>query len=236
MNIRKICLLTLMVFVTSWAAFASSITVTEDPSAEEVIQKYLEALGGESKLREVKTAKIEMVAEVQGLVINLFFLHDDENNRMNQRVMAMGNEASNVTVKDGKATVSAMGQNMTLTDEQFEEARMNAFIFPELHYGEMGYELINEGTVDVKGEQAHKISVKNATGAKVINYYSLATGLKLKSESSNSGDIMYADYKDHAGIKFPSILTIKSPMIPEEMKSTVEVVDFNVPVSDDDFN
>jgi zinc protease len=218
----------------SWTAIASTEKV-EEPTAEEVIENYLNAIGGESNLRNIKTARLEMVAEFQGMVINMFFTHDDENSRMNQKVMVMGNQASNITVKDGKAVVSGMGQNQTLTDEQFEEARMNMFIFPELHYNEMGYDLIHEGTHEINGEQAHKIVVKNSTGASMTNYYSVDSGLKIKSENATAGDTFYSGYEDFEGVKYPTSLSVKSPMLPEPMKATVETVDFNAEVSDDDF-
>jgi zinc protease len=234
MNLRKTGLIALVALCASWTAMASDIQ-TEEPTAEQVIENYLQAIGGESNLRNIKTARLEMVAEFQGMVINMFFTHDDENERMNQKVMVMGNQASNITVKDGKAVVSGMGMDQTLTDEQYEEARMNMFIFPELHYSEMGYELSHEGTQDINGEKAHKIKVKNATGASVTNFYSVDSGLKVKSVNETAGDTFYSNYKEFEGVKYPTSLAVKSPMLPEAMKASVETVDFNAEVSDEDF-
>ena len=234
MNLRKTGLIALVALCASWTAMASDIQ-TEEPTAEQVIENYLQAIGGESNLRNIKTARLEMVAEFQGMVINMFFTHDDENERMNQKVMVMGNQASNITVKDGKAVVSGMGMDQTLTDEQYEEARMNMFIFPELHYIEMGYELSHEGTQDINGEKAHKIKVKNATGAPVTNFYSVDSGLKVKSVNETAGDTFYSNYKEFEGVKYPTSLAVKSPMLPEAMKASVETVDFNAEVSDEDF-
>lgn len=234
MILKRTSLIALVALFASWTAMASSIQADE-PTAEEVIENYLKAIGGESNLRNIKTAKLEMVAEFQGMVINMFFTHDDENERMNQRVMVMGNQASNITVKDGKAVATAMGQNQTLTDEQFEEARMNMFIFPELHYREMGYELTHEGIQNINGEKAHKIKVKNATGASVINFYSVDSGLKVKSENVTAGDTYYSNYKEFEGIKYPTSLSVESAMLPEPMKATVETVDFNAEVFEEDF-
>jgi len=234
MNLRKTGVLALVALMASWTAMAAPIN-GEEPTAEEVIENYLSAIGGESNLRNIKTARLEMVAEFQGMVINMFFTHDDENSRMNQKVMVMGNQASNITVKDGKAVVSGMGQNQTLTDEQYEEARMNMFIFPELHYSEMGYELSHEGTHEVNGERAHKIVVKNSTGASINNFYSVESGLKIKSENATAGDTFYSNYEEFEGVKYPTSLSVQSPMLPEPMKASVETVDFNAEVSDDDF-
>jgi len=234
MKLKKTGLFALVALFASWTAMASPV-ISEEPTAKEVIDNYLNAIGGESNLRNIKTARLEMVAEFQGMVINMFFTHDDENSRMNQKVMVMGNQASNITVKDGKAVVSGMGQNQTLTDEQYEEARMNMFIFPELHYSEMGYDLSHEGTQEVNGEQAHKIVVRNSTGASLTNYYSVETGLKIKSENATAGDTFYSSYEEFEGVKYPTSLSVQSPMLPEPMKANVESVDFNAEVSDEDF-
>jgi zinc protease len=235
MNLKKMNLWAVLAFMMSFNAFAFSQEQENETTAEEVIERYLDAIGGEEALRNIKTAKVEMVSEVQGMVLNMFFVHDDENKRMSQRVMVMGNEASNVTVKDGKAKVVAMGQEQELTDEQFEEARMNMHIFPELHFKDSGFELSYEGTETVNDEEAHKIIVTNKNGVKQTNFYSVESGLKVRNENPSAGDTSYLAYDEFDGVKYPTELSVKSPMLPEAMLTTVESVEFNVELSDDDF-
>jgi len=160
-----------------------------------------------------------------------------EKQRMVQKVLMMGNEASKTILKDGAATVSAMGQSQTLTDEQYEDVKMSSlWLIPELYYETMGYTLELEGATDIDGQAAYKLVVSNPTGGKVINYYSMDSGLKLKSENQISGETSYSDYKEFEGVKIPVSMTLKSPMIPVPLNSKVENLELNVSLSDQDFN
>ncbi|MBS9523763.1 hypothetical protein KI659_06990 [Litoribacter alkaliphilus] len=226
-------MLVMLAFLASNLAFAGQ--QDNDPTAEEVIENYLEAIGGKAKLEEIRNAKIEMVTEFQGMVMNMYFIHDEENERMNQRVLVMGNEASNITLKDGKAKVLMMGQTQELTDEQYQEAKMNMSAFPELRYGTNGYELSYEGKETVNDEEAYKIVVKNQNGVSQTNFYSVESGLKLRNENTTSGNTEYLTYDEIDGIMYPVEMRVKSPMVPEAITANVESIEFNTELSEDDF-
>ncbi|MEX0884126.1 MAG: pitrilysin family protein, partial [Cyclobacteriaceae bacterium] len=119
------------------------IILTEaDLNVDEVLEKYVEAIGGKTAAEKIQSARIEMVAEIQGTKLNMITIHDIPNQRMVQKVMMMGNEASKTILKNGEATVSAMGQSQTLTDEQYEDVKMaSLWIIPELHYESLGYSM-----------------------------------------------------------------------------------------------
>ena len=206
-------------------------------TASDVIADYIEAVGGQSALESITTAKLEMSAEVQGTKIDMMAVHDMANNRMVQKVNVMGNEASKTIVKEGKATVSSMGQSQTLTDEQYEDVKMaSLWLIPELYYETMGYTLTLDGAADVEGESAYKVIISNPTGGQVVNYYSMDNGLKLKTENKLSGDTTFEEYKEFDGIMVPVKMSIKSPMIPVPLETTVGNVALNIPVTDQDFN
>ncbi len=208
-----------------------------DATASEVLDQYFAAIGGKDAAAEIHTAKMEMSAEVQGTQLNMLAVHDMDNQRMIQKVMMMGNEASKTILKDGEATVIAMGQSQTLTDEQYEDVKMaSLWLIPELYYESMGYTLELDGAAEIEGEAAYKLVVTNPTGGKVINYYSMDSGLKLKSENQISGETTYSDYKEFEGVKIPVTMILKSPMIPVPLNSKVENLELNVPLSDQDFN
>ncbi|HSJ67878.1 MAG TPA: pitrilysin family protein [Anditalea sp.] len=207
-----------------------------DMTAEQVLANYIDAIGGEENVSKIERAKISSSAEVQGMKLDMLSVHDEPNSMFSQKIMMMGNVASNIVIKDGKATMTGMGQSQDMSDEQFEEAKMGMFIIPETRYEEMGYSLDLDGVKDVDGEDAYKVIVTNPTGAQVTNYYSVSSGLKIKSESASSGEVAYENYKEYAGVKFPTQLTVKSPMIPMPLKSVVENVEINSELAAADFN
>ena len=209
----------------------------DSKTASDVIAGYLEAVGGEAAVEAIKTAKLEMTAEVQGTKLEMMAIHDMENQRLAQQVIVMGNVASKTLVKDGKATVTSMGNSQTLTDEQYEDVKMASLWFiPELYYENMGYTLSLDGAVDMDGESAYKVIVSNPTGGQVINYYSIDSGLKLKSENQLSGDMTYLEYQEFDGVLVPVKISINSPMIPVPLETQVDKVELNVTVTEEDFN
>jgi zinc protease len=213
------------------------ITMDSNTSAEKVIENYLKAIGGLEKAKSIKTGKLESVAEIPGAQLNMTYVYDENREAFANKITVMGNVASNTVIKNGKATVSGMGgQFQELNDEQYESLKMSMFLFPELHYVQLGYSLELEGVKDVEGEDAYKLIVSNPTGSKQINYYSVSSGLKIKTESTESGEIFYSDYEETDGIKYPMLMTLKSPMIPMPLAAKVEKIGFNVPVSEEDFN
>ena len=205
-------------------------------SANEVLDAYLTAIGGKEAAKQIKTAKISMSAEVQGNNLNMITLQDSENEVMIQRVLMMGNEMSKTMLRDGKATVSAMGQNQTLPDEQFEYLKMSMWIVPELHYETMGYTISSDGVTDLDGETAYRVLVTNPTGGEVVNYYSSETGLKIKSEDSISGVTSYGSYEAFDGVLLPVQLSVESPMIPFPLNFEVDAIEINVNIAAEELN
>src|SRR5690606_6683274 len=182
---------------------AKEIAVDADMTAESVIEKYIEAIGGEEKAAAIQSAVIKQSSEIQGQQMAITTTHDLAAMKFEQEVSMMGQVMQKITMENGKATISAQGQSQTLTDEQYEEAKMGMFIFPELHYEEMGYSFSLDGIQDVEGVQAYKVTVTNPTGSAVTNYYQVDNGLKVRSESPTVGTVTYKKYDTVEGVKYP---------------------------------
>ena len=210
------------------------IAMEEGMTAAAVLARYFEVIGGKSKVEAIKTSKMEAVAEIQGMKLNMSYVYDETEGKFSNKVSMMGNVASHVVVKDGKATVTGMGNSQELNDEQFEAVKMSMFIFPELHFEDLGYSVELQGIQDLEGEEAYKILVSNPTGTSQLNYYSVASGLKIKTESQENGDMIYTDYEEVDGVLYPMMMTMKSPMIPMPLESKVEKIQFNVEVTEED--
>jgi zinc protease len=209
--------------------------VSGDITPQSVIQNYLKAIGGTSKLEAIKTAEIEMAAEIQGMTMSMNFKHDVPSAQLNQKISMMGNVMNALLIKEGKAKVTQMGQSQEIEGEDYEELVMDMYIFPELHYAELGYEMTLDGIHDVKGDPSYKVIVKNANGGQRINYYSVASGLKVKSENAMTGSTFYRDYKEVDGVKYAMEMEIESPMMPFPLNNKVSKVEFNKAFTADDF-
>lgn len=206
---------------------AKEMEVSADMTVEKVIDKYLEAIGGKEKAASIKTAKIQQNAEMQGQEIVITTAYDLPAEKFEQQVESMGQVMQKVTMENGKATVSGGGQSQTMTDEQYEEAKMGMFIFPELHYEEMGYSLSLEGIQEIDGHQAYKVKITNPTGSEVVNYYQVDSGYKIRSESPSEGTLTYKKYENSEGIQHPMEIILQMPGMPTPVVSKVESVIFN---------
>lgn len=101
---------------------------------------------------------------------------------------------------------------------ELEEMEMNAPPFPELHYPKIG-RMVLPGTVQVDGEQAYKITVLTDMGSTFSEYYSVASGLKLRREEMKAtpdGNMKVItdlkDYREVKGVLFPHLILQKGPM------------------------
>jgi hypothetical protein len=131
--------------------------------------------------------------------------------------------------------MSAMGQEQELPEEMVSMLKAQTYVFPEMHYKELGYEMEVQGTEIINEEEAHKLVITTPNGMKTVDYYSVASGLKLSTSSEAAGDVTYLDYSEIEGVKFPMRLLIKNPMLPEALEAKIVSVKFNQELSDEDF-
>lgn len=208
------------------AVDASKIAVTGD----EVIAKYLTALGGVDKLKGVTALSTDAAMEVQGMqmaVSEKKMAPSKYHMSMSMNGMAMMKQVYN----GESGYIEQQGQRQALEGEMLEQIGKEARIFPEIQYTGDAYSIEVKGIEEVNGEEAYKVLVTDSEST-TTEYYSTETGFKLRSIATNgSGDQSqtittdFKDYREVNGIFFPHTMTISGMMpIPLEMKITkVEV-------------
>jgi hypothetical protein len=207
-----------------------------DNDAETIIESYIKAVGGKSNIAKIKNSVIVMEAEFQGAGITIRGISDQENGRLLQETSVMGNVAQKTVLVNGQGKISAMGQEQELTEDMVNMLKAQTYVFPEDHYSELGYSLELQGTEEIEGEDAHRLIITTANGMKTSEYYSVRSGLKLRTSSEATGDITYSDYQEVEGVLIPMRLSIKNPMLPVALEANVVSIKFNQELSDEDFN
>jgi zinc protease len=195
-------------------------TVIKDAkiTAEVVIKKYLDAIGGEDKLAAVKTFKNVQEAEIQGMKITAQLVVD-QTKPVAVQTMKMGPQiVSKFVINKDKALITAQGKEEEAPAEVFKSLKNALTVFPELNYKKEGAHLNLDGITKINDEDAYKLIVTTPEGDKITNYYSVSSGLKLKSESATEGEAEFNEYKEYQGIKLPALSTIKNPNIPVPLK------------------
>lgn len=241
MKIKSLLLVCMLVSGINAGLFAEKISsvkaayvlVNNDP--ETIIAKYLEAVGGEEKIQTIKNASMTAEASFQGQIIEIKTIADSENSRLMQSTAVGGNVMQKTLFVDGKGQMVMMGQTQELTEETVAMLKPQTFVFPEQHYEEMGFKLAYIGAEDLEGVAVHKLEMTSPTGIVTQEFYSIESGLKLKTSSESAGDISYSDYQEVDGILMPMLLTIKNPALPVVLEAKIVSVKFNQTLTQADF-
>ena len=210
-----------------------SVTIPEGMTAHDVLEKYIEAIGGKEKLSEVTSYAIKAEADMQGTKLNLEIMKTSKNQFM-QDIKVMGNSMSKQVVDGGKGYMVVQGQRKDLSEEEVKKIKEESVPFPELDLLLMDVTL--EGVEVIDGKKTYKIKLSDEK----TSFYDIETALKVRDEVNieANGQPMkttfdYGDYKDVAGIKFPFTLT--QTMGQQSFDFIIQEIKVNEGVSDVDF-
>ena len=180
-----------------------------DANVQEILQKYIAAVGGEERLRNVKDLRMQMKLNFQGMEVNNTQLKKQSGSYLNE-TSVNGQTVSKIVYHGGKAFAVMAGQRQDLPAEQAAAFKTAAYPFPEIMYQQDGVTAELKGVETVDGKEAYKVVVGAADGPKTTEYFAKDSGLKLKTESPN-GTIIYKSYEEKDGIKFPKKISLVTP-------------------------
>ncbi len=191
-------------------AVAPAVAVT----AESVIEKYINAIGGAAKLKAVKDMTQVFGASIQGMSMEMTRIQKTPNKNMVS--IAVGGNVMQKQVCDGtNASVTQMGQTKKIEGKELEKTLEKGVFFRELYLKEKGVKLTSKGTETIDGVNYNKIEMETAQGQKEIAFFDVNTGLKMKEVAmteKGSVTVTYSDYKETDGIKQPSKMTMSGAM------------------------
>lgn len=208
-------------------------------TAQSVISKYINAIGGEKNLAKIKDISIIMNATIQGMGIEMKSYQKAPNKYMMQ--IGMGEMIFQKMVYDGlKGRASGMQGTQDLQGEELEELQYQAVMFIETQYDKLGFKTALKGVDAVEGKEAYVLEITNPKGSKSTEYFDVKSGLKLRSvrtSDSPQGSITqttdYADYKDVKGVKFPH--EINQTAGPQSFKMKAKTIEVNKKLKDNLF-
>ncbi len=218
------------------------IKIPDGVDAKTVISDYISAIGGEQKLKGVKTMLSHMESEMMGQKMNMEVAHKG-NDKYYMSISMMGNVIQEMTYDGKKVKMSAMGQSQVLeSGPQVDNLKKEAVLFDQLNYFDGGYTLTLKGIEDVDGHQAYKIEVKDKNGNKSYEYYDVKSSLLVQSTNQEDGpngkkvDIInkFRDYKDVDGVMMPFEVEVSGAM-PTPIVMKFLSIKTNVPIEDSKF-
>jgi len=210
----------------------SSITI------EDVINHYIDAIGGKEKLSEITSIEMKATTNIQGTVLEMYSVKNNQNQSM-MEMSAMGMTVVKNVFNKYQGYNEVNGQRIPLTEVELEQAIINSALFSELNYDFSLVELVGTSVVDE--EEAYEVKITENKTA----FYSVETGLKLKEVESQElegnlivGETYYKNYEEVDGILFAKEINQVSPAIPVPGGITFKVdsINLNVETDESDFN
>ena len=182
---------------------------TGDMTAEEVVNRYLEAMGGREKLEAVEAVRMKAEATVQGVSIQMDNITTQDNQLRAEQITPMGTMTQ---VYDGQKgyVVTPQGQQ-ELTGPQLDMLREEALLFAPLRYRDEDFKTELTGTEEVDGSPAYVVKATYPSGNTQTEYYDQETGLLVREDNAQ-GSIYFKDYSTQNGIPYPQKMVAETPM------------------------
>lgn len=245
--------LILSVFALFFAFAVQAQTASQNPTAEEIIEKYLQNIGGKDKLRALKSIKMTAKGkqgqmEFPGTVIQT---------AKGQQKTSFIFQGKEIVQPAFDGTTGWNTNFMTMKAEKMEtedaeNMKREAADFPDafLDYDKKGYKISLEGKEKVEGTECFKIKltkkpmlVEGKEEENVVYYFfdtenfvplvirNIAKKGQMKGASI---DVVLSDYQEVNGIYFPFSISQKfNGQVGFTM--AIEKVELNVTVDDKEF-
>lgn len=208
----------------------NAVALPADLSAEDVVQKYLAALGSAEKRNAIKAIAMDYTMEAMGTTLQMKVVQARPDKYM-MAMMTQGMEVTKQVLNGDKGIVAQMGQKQEADEETIEGMRSQASIFEEEYYLSKGYTYELKSIESVDGMDCYKLVLTKPGGSETV-YFSIESGLKVRSvqveEQNGQTATIIQDYKNYQpidGVLFPhSIVTSGALPVPLEAKlSNAEV-------------
>lgn len=208
-----------------------NIAIDPSVTVENVLEKYINAVGGQSTLEKVNSLYSIAISEMQGMQLQLE-TKVTKSGKSLRKVTMMGMEVQKSIFDGEKGYMIAQGQKIENSDEDNKTLKENTTPFRELN----AKNVVLKGIESIGGNNAFAV----AFGEKNVSYYDVVTGLKIKDEITLSqngmeikSEVYYSDYQVVNGVNLPHTLTVIAG--PQEIEFKVNQVLINEGVSDQDF-
>ncbi|HEY8782355.1 MAG TPA: M1 family metallopeptidase [Mucilaginibacter sp.] len=217
----------------------SGVSVAQGVTAASVIKSYIDAVGGEEKLKNVRDLVVTSEGDVQGAnvvrvtkykVPNLFY--------QDITVPAFNNlNVAHIIINGDSLNIRQMNRVVPVSGDMRASVKARYKLFPELDFNKTGYTMQLSPTLKVvDGQLAYLVIVTGPDGVKVNYFYDMKTSLKIKqlTDVANSTSTEFGDYQAiDTGIKIP--FSEKTTIVGQPIEFKVKSAIVNSGLPDDMF-
>ena len=201
----------------------AAMAAPSDLNPEQVINAYIEAIGGGPAIQAVSNYSMKMTATIQGQTIEQTMIKDGGNKFSSQTTM-MGNVVADQRYNDGKAYALAGGQKMPDNPEVTQSLAAQAALFPVADLANQIDSVSISGTEMIEGKKAIVLKAAAVEGSEVQYFFDEESNLlvrQIQQQGPATVTIDYSDYREVEGVKFPYKMSLSGMMpFPLEMETT----------------
>ena len=233
------------------ACFISFNSFIYAQTADDIINKYVAAVGGKDKLSGIKSVKLTgKMPAGQGMEFP-FTITIKNQEAMRFEMTVQGKTLVQVIQGDSGwavnpfASMGGKAEAERMTEDEIKEQDDQLDITGELFdYSKKGYTIEFMGKEDVEGTDAYKLKVTKKDNEVFYDFVDAESNLLIKQEAVRKMkdkevkvDTYFSNYKMVDGIMFPLTISVKAPEMGEAASQTMnyDQVEFNVPVDNSMF-
>lgn len=195
-------LITFLILIVSFSSCTPKIgNKTEILTGENIIEDYIEALGGRKNLLKVKTMTMIAVVEVQGVEFQIESYREAPN-KMTVKMKSLQGTLTRTLNGDEAFVIDANG-NIPITGLDLNNLKEEATIFPVLYHQKFGHQLEYVGLEKVGMLEAHKVKITLSDGTEKYEFFDQETKLLVKLMDEFGSESYFSNYKEIQGVKIP---------------------------------
>jgi hypothetical protein len=188
----------------------SGISMAKGVTVSSVVKAYLDAIGGEQKLKDVSDLTITEEGTVQGYTFLKVSKYKSPDKMAQDVTVPKYNNFSltHIIISGDSITLKQNGRTAPLSSASERGAvRARYKLFPELDFNKTGYTAkLDTNYQIVNGQLAYLITVTTPDNTSVKYFYDAKTGLKIKQYTNvpNATIMEFSDYQAvNTGVKLP---------------------------------
>ncbi len=203
------------------------------PTADQILDKYLAAVGGADALKKIKTRVQKGNLDAGGMQFPIEVYSEGPDKRVS---ISHPQGGPSVTAFNGEVGWLTMRNGVhIMTVQEREAARIDAQLYFALRIKELYKQLRLAPGEEINGRSTYVIMAKEANRPSLRLYFDQESGLLLRQMrfaetplGQNPTQIDYGDYREADGVKIPYLWTLTRPNGSFTIK--VDQVQQNVPI------
>ena len=211
-------------------------------TAKAVLDNYIKAIGGKDALAKVKSYEqigtLSMAMIPAPLQLNIKM---KDNSKVKMNITMSGMELMKQVFDGKKGAMFQMGNKVEMGEDELLEAKVQADFSAQLNYAKYGINATLKGIAPVGKEEAYVIELTKPNGSTTTDYYSIVSGLLIKSISTQvNGDATvvsettYKKYSDAGAYKYASEFSTTAEG--QQMDYTITEMKINPKIDDKEFH